>query len=141
MKCADAQFIAADADKYSIDVDGFGAMGFSSRAHLAMLLGTMDPPDGLDDSGGTPGVSSKVQAVVSYFGPTDFELPVSALTSPLLVDFFGGPISEKRELYGQVTVTYVDKGDAPLLLLRGRTIRSCRTIRPRGWPTRCRRPA
>src|SRR5207244_11706124 len=70
VKCA-VRYLRANADKYGIDRDRFGAIGFSAGAHLSMLLGTMDKKDGLEGSGGNPNESSKVQAVVSYFGPTD----------------------------------------------------------------------
>ena len=36
-----------------------------------MLLGVMDKQDGLEGNGGNLDQPSKVQAVVSYFGPTD----------------------------------------------------------------------
>src|SRR5256885_1883508 len=70
VKCA-VRYLRANAEKYGIDKERFGAIGFSAGAHLSMLLGTMDQKDGLEGSGGNANESSKVQAVVSYFGPTD----------------------------------------------------------------------
>ena len=52
VKCA-VRFLRANAEKYHVDPDRIGAVGFSAGAHLAMMLGTMDAADGLDDSGPT----------------------------------------------------------------------------------------
>src|SRR6476660_900073 len=65
VKCA-VRYLRANADKYNIDKNRIGAIGFSAGAHLSMLLGTMDKKDGLEGDGGSPSESSKVQAVVSY---------------------------------------------------------------------------
>src|SRR5947209_7968278 len=46
MKCA-VRHLRANADKYGIAKDRFGAIGFSAGAHLSMLLGTMDDKDRL----------------------------------------------------------------------------------------------
>jgi acetyl esterase/lipase len=119
VKCA-VRYLRAHADELHIDAAHMGAIGFSAGAHLALMLGVMDAKDGLDDSGGSPGVSSKVQAVVSYFGPTDLELPATDETRPLLVDFLGGTLEEARDAYHRASpVNYVDGGDAPMLLFQG----------------------
>src|SRR2546422_444738 len=78
----------------------FGAVGFSAGAHLSMLLGTMDKQDGLEGEGGNSGESSKVQAVVSYFGPTDLsqeDFPPNV--NVMIYDFLGGPPKEKAEAF------------------------------------------
>lgn len=119
VKCA-VRFLRANAERFSIDPDRIGAVGFSAGAHLAMLLATMDPADGLEGSGGSPGFPSKVQAAVAFFGPTDFELAATDAVRPLIEDFLGGPIAEKRDAYRRASpVNYVSKGDAPMLLLQG----------------------
>ena len=80
---AAVRFLRANSEKYGIDAKQFGAVGFSAGAHLSMMLGTMDKEDGLDDVGDHTEQSSKVEAVVAYFGPTDFMLPYpDATTSP-----------------------------------------------------------
>jgi acetyl esterase/lipase len=117
---AAVRFLRANADKYHIDPDRIGAVGFSAGAHLSMMLGVMDAADGLDDAGGSDGHSSKVQAVVAFFGPTDFELPLPEPALPLVRDFLGGTIDEKRDAYRRASpATYADKGDAPMLLFQG----------------------
>ncbi len=120
VKCA-VRYLRANADKYGIDKERFGAVGFSAGAHLSMLLGVMDANDGLEGSGGSAGESSKVQAVVSYFGPTDLaQTDFPANVNAMIYDFLGGMPAEKAEAFKAASpVTYVDKNDAPILHYQG----------------------
>src|SRR5436190_47405 len=120
VKCA-VRYLRANADKYGIDKERFGAIGFSAGAHLSMLLGTMDKRDGLEGSGGNPDQSSKVQAVVSYFGPTDLaQKDFPANVNGMIYDFLGGMPEEKAEAFKAASpVTYIDKNDAPILHYQG----------------------
>lgn len=119
-KCT-VRFLRANADRYEIDTERFGAVGASAGAHLAMMLGVMDENDGLEGDGGHADESSKVQAVVSFFGPTDLSADdIPTVTIPLLFDFIGGTKIKFPEKYRQASpITYVDSGDAPMLLLQG----------------------
>jgi acetyl esterase/lipase len=117
---AAVRYLRANAERFHIDPERFGAVGFSAGAHLAMLLGTMERADGLDDVGVAPGLSSKVQAVVSYAGPADFELPATDIAGPLIADFLGGPREARRDVYRRASpVAYVSAGDAPMLFFHG----------------------
>lgn len=120
VKCA-VRYLRAHAEKYGIDKQRFGAIGFSAGAHLSMMLGVMGPEDGLEGTGGWQDEPSQVQAVVSFFGPTDFsanDLPM--VSQGLLRDFLGGTLAEKEEAYRQASpVSYASKGDAPLLMFQG----------------------
>jgi acetyl esterase/lipase len=71
---AAVRFLRANASQYGLDPDRFAAWGESAGGHLVALIGTTgDQETVLDDpSLGNPGVSSAVQAVVDFFGPTDF---------------------------------------------------------------------
>lgn len=113
---AAARFLRANAAKYGIDATRVGAVGFSAGAHLSMMLGSMDQEDGLDDSGGSEGQSSKVQAVVSYFGPTDFMVEFPPASKEIVRKFLGESDEAKKRAS---PVTYVSKGDAPMLLFQG----------------------
>jgi acetyl esterase/lipase len=118
-KCA-IRFLRANAEKYGIEKDKIGAVGFSAGAHLSMLLGTMDPKDGLEGDGGNPDQSSKVNCVVSWFGPTDLTKEYPDASRKIVETFIGGTKEEKQEACRQASpVTYVDKGDAPMLLIQG----------------------
>lgn len=119
-KCS-IRYLRSTAEKWSIDPERIGAVGFSAGAHLAMLLGTMDPADGLEGSGGHEGHASKVNAVVSFFGPTDldpdtddprlkaFKRAIGAIMGPRF----------KEDPDAASPVTYVDKRDVPMLLFQG----------------------
>ncbi len=122
VKCA-IRYLRANAEKHQIDPNKIGAVGFSAGAHLAMLLGTMDPQDGLEGSGGHAGQSSKVKAVVAYFGPTDLsaEFPTKPFDIPALIQaLLGGTAAERPDAYKAASpITYVDQGDAPTLIYQG----------------------
>jgi acetyl esterase/lipase len=122
VKCA-IRYLRASADKHKLNPDKIGAVGFSAGAHLSMLLGTMDKKDGLEGEGGHAERSSKVQAVVAYFGPTDLaaEFPAKPFDVPKLIhDFLGGTATEKAAAYKAASpITYVDKNDAPTLIYHG----------------------
>jgi dipeptidyl aminopeptidase/acylaminoacyl peptidase len=115
------RFLRARSSQYSIDHDRIGAVGFSAGAHLSMMLGVTDKDDDLEGMGGSAGHSSKVQAVVSYFGPTDLLAPdIPTITHPILDKFLGGKPAEKREAYLAASpLQYVSPGDAPMLLFQG----------------------
>lgn len=118
-KCA-VRFLRANAAKYGLDGKHVGAVGFSAGAHLALMLGTVDDP-ALEGKGGWEKESSKVQAVVSFFGPTDLlakDLPKPSLD--IVKEFIGGTAAEKGEAWKAASpVTHVSAGDAPALLIQG----------------------
>lgn len=129
-KCA-VRYLRAHADELGLDPGRIGAIGASAGAHLAMLLGTMDSADGLEGNGGWQDQSSKVQCVVSYFGPVNLteteigDLPSRQMINEpvvrnILRNFVGGePEEHKEELRQASPITYVNAGDAPMLLFQG----------------------
>lgn len=118
-KCA-VRWMRAHADELKLDSKRIGAIGFSAGAHLSMMLGVMDKDDGLEGDGGWPDQSSKVQAVVSYFGPADLLGEYPEVSQNIIKNFIGGTKDEKREAYRKASpVTYVNAGDAPMLLFQG----------------------
>jgi acetyl esterase/lipase len=66
--------LRANADTYNIDPDNFAAWGESAGGNLVSLIGTTgDQATVLDDADlGNADVSSAVQAVIDWYGPTDF---------------------------------------------------------------------
>jgi acetyl esterase/lipase len=119
---AAVRFLRANAAKYNIDPDQIGAVGFSAGAHLSCLLGTADEKAGLEGKGGNPKQSSRVQAVVSYFGPTDFTTKNwdANVETNFLIPFMGGKYEEKKDVYRKCSpITYCSKDDPPFLFFHG----------------------
>ncbi len=66
------RWLRAHAAEYDLDPDRFGVWGRSAGGQLAALIGTSgDLPELEGDVGGNLEFSSRVQAAVDYFGPTD----------------------------------------------------------------------
>ncbi len=85
-----------------------------------MILGTMDREDGLEGDGGNTEQSSKVQAVVSIVGPVNLQGEYPETSQRILENFLGGKPKDKQEECRRASpITYVNKGDAPMLLFFG----------------------
>jgi len=120
VKCA-VRWMRANAEKWNIDPDRIAAIGFSAGGHLALLLGTMDPKDGLEGTGGHAEHSSKVQAVISFFGPVDLDAKGTdaraQIQRQVLANVLGPKFAENPAAASPIT--YVDKKDAPILMFQG----------------------
>jgi acetyl esterase/lipase len=119
---AAVRWLRANADKYHVNPQRIGAFGFSAGAHLACLLGVTAKEDGLEGKGGNADQSSAVQAVVSFFGPTDFTRPVwsKEVQERHLTPFLGGTAKEKAEVYRRASpLTYAGKKSPPFLFVHG----------------------
>jgi acetyl esterase/lipase len=124
------RFLRANAAKYNFDPEYFGVGGDSSGGHLAAFVGTSGGAKEMEGDLGNPGVSSRVQAVVDWFGPTDFTLMAqqSGPRSMLQHDapnspeshLLGGPVQDKRDLAKTANpLTYIDQDDPPFLIMHG----------------------
>lgn len=119
---AAVRWLRANAAKYHIDSDHIASWGYSAGGHLACLLGVTEPSDGLEGKGGHPEQSSKVQAVIDLFGPTDF---TSADWKPdteekVFAPLLGGRLKDKPDLYRMASpVLLVRKGAPPHLIIHG----------------------
>lgn len=120
VKCA-VRYLRTHASELKIDPDHLGAIGISAGAHLAMMLGTLDPSDGLEGEGGHPDVSSKVQAVVSFVGPVNLvRTSYTDTQEQILEAFFGGkPLNKIADCRRASPIVYINEGDAPMLLFFG----------------------
>jgi acetyl esterase/lipase len=118
---AAVRFVKAHAKDYQVDPERVGAVGFSAGAHLAMMLGVTGPEDGLEGNAASDAPSTKVRAVVNYFGPTDLRADdIPPVSRGLVKDFLGGSIEEKGEAAAQASpIHYVSQGDAPILSFQG----------------------
>jgi acetyl esterase/lipase len=119
---AAVRWLRANAKKYQINPQRIGVFGFSAGAHLACLLGVTGKDDGLEGKGGNPDQSSAVQAVVSFFGPTDFTQPIwsEKVIERHLKPFLGGTAEEKADVYRRASpITYAGKNAPPFLFVHG----------------------
>ncbi len=119
---AAVRWLRAEAKKYKIDGDRIGVVGFSAGGHLACMLGTTNKDDGLEGSSGNADQSSRVQAVVSFFGPTDFTTRTwdDEIEKAILAPFMGGSFADHPELYKKASpICYVRKDAPPFLFFHG----------------------
>ncbi|HVU89551.1 MAG TPA: alpha/beta hydrolase [Pirellulales bacterium] len=119
-KCA-VRYLRAHADELNVDPTRIGAYGVSAGAHLAMMLGALDPADAMEGDGGNLEQPSKVQAVVSFVGPVNLAGENYTPTQvQILSAFLGGDPKEKQaECRSASPITYLNKGDAPVLCFFG----------------------
>ena len=124
---AAVRWLRAHAEEYNLDPEHFGAWGGSAGGHLAALLGTAGDVDEWD-VGDDLGQSSRVQAVVDRYGPTDFlrmnsrpgRMDHDAPDSPES-RLIGGPIQEHPERARRANpITYVTPDDPPFLVMHGK---------------------
>jgi acetyl esterase/lipase len=119
---AAVRWLRAHASTYHIDARRIGAVGFSSGAHLALILGLTGPKDGLEGNLGNLRFPSKVQAVASCAGPTDFTQYFPNPESRAAIEaFLGGPPESNAETYAKASpVLYVSAGAPPILTIHGK---------------------
>lgn len=118
---AGVRYLRSKAADHRVDPQRIGAIGFSAGAHLSMLLGTMDTLATAAAAGNDDAKASKVQAVVSYFGPTDLsQRDFPEVVNAMLADFIGGSPEERvAEFKAASPITHIDKDDAPILHFQG----------------------
>jgi acetyl esterase/lipase len=118
---AAVRWLRTHAQEYKIDSNHIGATGFSAGGHLALMLGVTGPKDGLEGDAAANAPSSKVQAVVNFFGPTELaasDLP--EVSQGLVKDFLGGTPTEKAaEVAKASPLTFIDATDPPILTYQG----------------------
>ncbi|MEI8043783.1 MAG: alpha/beta hydrolase [Verrucomicrobiota bacterium] len=114
---AAVRWLRANARKYGLDPDRIGAWGASAGGHLVALLGTTAGVKEFEGPGGNEDQSSRVQAVVDWFGPTDF-LTVGAKDTR--TKLLGGDAQKNRDKAIKASpMTYVSKDAAPFLIMHG----------------------
>lgn len=125
---AAVRWLRAHAAQYQLDPNRFGAWGPSAGGHLVAMLGTTGHVTEFE-VGEHLAVSSRVQCVVDYFGPTDF-LQMDAQRPPdgMIHDtpdspesqLVGGAIQENREKTARANpITYVTADAPPFLVVHG----------------------
>lgn len=131
------RFLRGNTERFSLDSSFVAVIGNSSGGHLAAFLGTSGkikrhsvgevtiPIEG--NLGKFTNMSSSVDAVVDWYGPTNFQAMDScgsqmnhdAADSPEST-LIGGPIQENGERCALANpTTYVDATDPPFLIIHG----------------------
>ena len=127
--CKEAvRFLRDHAATFGIDPARFAAMGESAGGHLALLMGVRSTPD---LEGGTFATSSAVQAVVNWYGPTNFltidrQMPPDGYlpdhddpTAPV-PKLLGARIADRPDLARQASpIGHVSAATAPTLTQHG----------------------
>jgi acetyl esterase/lipase len=129
---AAVRWLRAHAEEYGYDASKIGVAGTSAGGHLAVLLGTsggvaeLEGTVGSKADGGNTEQSSRVQAVVDFYGPTDFVLRAKThdaranLPESGTYQLVGGAAKDDLKRAARASgVTYVSADDPPLLILHG----------------------
>jgi acetyl esterase/lipase len=109
-------WIRRHAAELGIDPGRIAAVGISAGAHLAAMIGTLDEELGPD------GVSARVQAVVSFYGPTDLPGLIQSRRlghEPVRSLLGADPSTAADVLAATSPISHVTPDDPPFLLLHG----------------------
>ena len=136
---AAVRYLRANADKFNIDKNKIGVIGMSAGGYLATMVGVTSGVKKFD-FGDNLEQSSRVQAVVDIFGPTDLtkvaddypkatqEMYNSPAAPPALFvngapcykDRKGGSLLDTPETARDSNpITYIDKNTPPFLIMHG----------------------
>ncbi|NOY98871.1 MAG: alpha/beta hydrolase fold domain-containing protein [Chloroflexi bacterium] len=118
VKCA-VRSLRAHAVEYNLDPERIGVWGGSAGGHLVSLLGLSDESAGWD-VGEYLDQSSRVQAVVDMFGPSDLtHLGDGDRARRRSAQVFGADGTDDPILAAASPVTHVTPDDPPFLILHG----------------------
>lgn len=119
---AAVRWLRKNGKKYCIDTSRIGVWGISAGGHLAALLGTSDGVKALRE-GGALQVSSRVQAVVDWFGPTDFskvDLTQYRRYGLAVTGLIGREnLQHSARIQQANPISYVSGDDPPFLIVHG----------------------
>lgn len=94
--------------------------GASAGGHLASMIGYSSDLPELEGTGGHAGVSSRVQAVINFYGPVDLTTDF-ARDKRAILDLMGGKrFDDARDQYELASpLTHVTADDPPTLIFHG----------------------
>ena len=110
------RWVRAHADEFNVDPERVCAIGHSSGATLAALLGTADEPT--DDDPALNGISSRVDCVVSLAGTGDLLVPFEFTWAWEMV--LGASLDARPDLFEAASPAHnVDEETVPFLIIQG----------------------
>ena len=115
------RWLRANAAQYHVDPNRVGAWGASAGGHLVACLATMADQTQYD-VGDNPKMSSAVQAVVDFFGPTNFIQPghYTPAATKFTLGLMGMPLAQDSAAWKSASPAYfVKAGDPPVLIVHG----------------------
>jgi len=120
------QFVRWAAKDWGLREDRIALMGVAAGAHLALWVGLHDDQANRTSKDPVERSSSRVAAIVNYYGPANFRLlKTIEHTDPAFVQLFGldpgdSPSMIADELLAAASpVTYVSPGDPPVFTFHG----------------------
>jgi acetyl esterase/lipase len=128
---AAVRWLRANAARFQLDVNRIGIFGASAGGHIGSILGTSGGVDALEGLGhGNAQFSSRVKAVVDFYGPSDLlmieeqKLPCIPLdgNAPFMPPslLMGCPIQQCKEKTATANpITYITPDDPPFLIVQG----------------------
>ena len=122
-----ARFIRMKAADYAIDPDRIGITSGSSGGHLALMVGMTGDDGNPESKDPVERLSSRVQAIVSWFPPTDLinwgttdGYKMIEVSRPTLFKEIFGTITDLPEQLKSISPLYhLSSDDPPLLLIHG----------------------
>ncbi|MCH7663489.1 MAG: alpha/beta hydrolase [Chloroflexi bacterium] len=116
LKCA-IRSLRANAVSYNLNPIRMGLFGTSAGAHITSLAGLAGSGAGFDNSGGYTQTSSRVQAVVSMYGPYAFTFSCKDHLVQLI--FGAADCNDTAVLSAASPLSYVGGNAPPFILFHG----------------------
>jgi acetyl esterase/lipase len=117
---AAVRWLRAHASDYGYNPDKIGAWGDSAGGHLVSMLGVTSKHPELEGDEGNPEVSSQVQAVCDFYGPSNLLLMDPRIADSAVPKLLGGPIDQNQEKARKASpLFYVTSDACPFLIVHG----------------------
>ena len=119
VKCA-IRWMRSEAARIHVDPERIAVIGGSAGGHLALLAGYTSGKKDLEGKGCRDEVSTRVAAVVDFYGPADLTTPF-AQASDVVKDFLGGKrFAEAPDVYRLASpISHLTKAAPPTLIVHG----------------------
>ena len=115
------RWLRANAARFALDPTRFAVFGESAGGYLAAMVGTTGDVKEFE-VGENLEHSSRVQAVIDFYGPTDFLQNANAIATAKTPEalLIGGPILDNKDRAAAANpIAYVTKDDPPFLIVHG----------------------